>query len=123
MSRGDSAFPRQHHNLALHFLCEFSESGCACWTPPFAAGSKISAHLDHRITPQPRIPQHKQRRLQRIHPPPGRNRCEIPGVRRVRIYRADHPKPEQLDNPATLSGETVLPGFEFEVARWIFDRS
>ena len=40
--------------------------------------------------------------------------------RRVYIYRAGQPEPELLDNPATLSGETVLPGFEFEVGRWIF---
>ena len=42
--------------------------------------------------------------------------------RRVYIYRAGRPEPEVLDNPATLSGEDVLPGFTFEVARWIFDR-
>ena len=42
--------------------------------------------------------------------------------RRVYIYRAGRPEPEALDNPATLSGEDVLPGFTFEVARWIFDR-
>ena len=43
--------------------------------------------------------------------------------RRVYIYRAGQPEPELLDNPATLSGEGVLPGFTFEVARWIFDRA
>lgn len=43
--------------------------------------------------------------------------------RRVYIYRAGQPEPELLDDPATLSGEGVLPGFEFEVARWIFDRA
>ena len=42
--------------------------------------------------------------------------------RRVYIYRAGQPEPELLDNPATLSGEGVLPGFEFAVARWIFER-
>ena len=42
--------------------------------------------------------------------------------RRVYIYRAGRPEPETVDNPATLSGEEVLPGFTFEVARWIFDR-
>ena len=42
---------------------------------------------------------------------------------RVYIYRAGQPEPELLDNPATLSGEGVLPGFQFEVGRWIFDRS
>ena len=41
--------------------------------------------------------------------------------RRVYIYRAGQPEPELLDSPATLSGEGVLPGFTFEVARWIFD--
>ena len=43
--------------------------------------------------------------------------------RRVYIYRAGRPEPELLDNPAILSGEGVLPGFIFEVARWIFDRA
>ncbi|MDE2785682.1 MAG: Uma2 family endonuclease [Chloroflexota bacterium] len=43
--------------------------------------------------------------------------------RRVYIYRAGQPEPELLENPATLAGEDVLPGFTFEVARWIFDRS
>ena len=42
--------------------------------------------------------------------------------RRVYIYRADQPEPELLENPATLSGEDVMPGFTFDVARWIFDR-
>ena len=42
--------------------------------------------------------------------------------RRVYIYRAGQPEPELLENPANLSGEEVLPGFTFEVARWIFDR-
>ena len=43
--------------------------------------------------------------------------------RRVYIYRAGQPEPELLDNPPTLSGAAVLPGFTFEVARWIFDRT
>ena len=43
--------------------------------------------------------------------------------RRVYIYRAGRPEPEAVDNPAILSGEDVLPGFTFEVARWIFDRN
>ena len=43
--------------------------------------------------------------------------------RRVYIYRAGRPEPELLDNPAILSGEEALPGFAFEVARWIFDRA
>ena len=42
--------------------------------------------------------------------------------RRVYIYRAGQPEPELLDNPTTLSGEDVLPGFEFAVARWIFEQ-
>ncbi len=42
--------------------------------------------------------------------------------RRVYIYRVGQPEPELLEDPATLSGEDVLPGFIFEVARWIFDR-
>ena len=42
--------------------------------------------------------------------------------RRVHIYLAGRTEPELLENPATLSGEDVLPGFTFDVARWIFDR-
>ena len=42
--------------------------------------------------------------------------------RQVYIYRAGRAEPERLDNPTTLSGEDVLPGFTFDVARWIFDR-
>ena len=42
--------------------------------------------------------------------------------RRVYIYRTGQAEPELLENPVTLSGEDILPGFEFEVARWIFDR-
>lgn len=42
--------------------------------------------------------------------------------RRVYIYRAGQPEPELLEDPAMLSGEDVLPGFTFDVARWIFDR-
>ena len=42
--------------------------------------------------------------------------------RRVYIYRAGQPEPELLEDPAILSGEDVLPGFTFDVARWIFDR-
>ena len=41
--------------------------------------------------------------------------------RRVYIYRAGQSEPELLENPDTLSGEDTLPGFTFEVARWIFD--
>ena len=42
--------------------------------------------------------------------------------RRVYIYRSGQPEPEMLEDPAALSGEDVLHGFTFEVARWIFDR-
>lgn len=45
-----------------------------------------------------------------------------PPNRRVYIYRAGQPEPELLEDPATLSGEDILPGFTFDVARWIFDR-
>lgn len=45
-----------------------------------------------------------------------------PPNRRVYIYRAGQTEPERLENPATLSGEDVLPGFTFDVGRWIFDR-
>lgn len=41
--------------------------------------------------------------------------------RRAYIYRAGQDEPEILDNPETLSGEDVLPGFLFEVRRLIFD--
>ena len=40
---------------------------------------------------------------------------------RAYIYRPGQPV-EALDNPETLSGEDVLPGFVFEVRRLIFDR-
>ena len=45
-----------------------------------------------------------------------------PRNRGVYIYRPGQPEPELLENPATLSGEDTLPGFTFDVARWIFDR-
>ena len=45
-----------------------------------------------------------------------------PPNRGVYIYRPGQPEPELLENPATLSGEDTLPGFTFDVARWIFDR-
>ena len=45
-----------------------------------------------------------------------------PRNRRVYVYRAGQPEPELLENPEILSGENVLPGFTFDVARWIFDR-
>ncbi len=43
-------------------------------------------------------------------------------ARRVYIYRAGQEAPEILENPATLSGEDVLPGFTFDVGRLIFAR-
>ena len=46
-----------------------------------------------------------------------------PPNRRAYIYRAGQTEPELLEHPVTLSGDDVLPGFVFEVARWIFDRS
>ncbi|MDE2785379.1 MAG: Uma2 family endonuclease [Chloroflexota bacterium] len=42
--------------------------------------------------------------------------------RRAYIYRAGVAEPEILDNPESLSGEDLLPGFIFEVRRLIFDR-
>ena len=44
-----------------------------------------------------------------------------PRNRRAYIYRAGQDAPEILENPETLSGEDVLPGFTFEVRRLIFD--
>ena len=45
-----------------------------------------------------------------------------PRQRRAYIYRPHQDEPEILDNPETLSGEDVLPGFTFPVRRLIFDR-
>ena len=45
-----------------------------------------------------------------------------PRRRRAYIYRTGQDEPEILENPETLSGEDVLPGFVFEVRRLIFDR-
>ena len=44
-----------------------------------------------------------------------------PYGRRVYIYRAGQ-EVEVLDNPQTLSGEDLLPGFAFDVTRLLFDR-
>ena len=41
--------------------------------------------------------------------------------RRVYIYRIGQPEPQLLDNPETLDGEDVLPGFAFPVRQYIFD--
>ena len=43
-------------------------------------------------------------------------------ARRAYIYRPDQDEPEILDNPETLSGEHILPGFAFPIRRLIFDR-
>ena len=43
-----------------------------------------------------------------------------PYQQRVYIYQPDA-EPEILENPETISGEPVLPGFVFEVRRRIFD--
>ena len=44
-----------------------------------------------------------------------------PPNRRVYIYRAGQPEPELLEDPETLDGEDVLPGFSFGVRQYIFD--
>ena len=43
-----------------------------------------------------------------------------PRIRRVTIYRPER-EPEEFDNPEILSGEDVMPGFEFRVRTLIFD--
>ena len=43
-----------------------------------------------------------------------------PYARRVYIYRLGR-EVEVLDNPQTLSGEDILPGFAFDVTRLLFD--
>ena len=44
-----------------------------------------------------------------------------PIERTVRIYRAGAAEPELLQDPETLGGEDVLPGFVFQVRKLIFD--
>lgn len=44
-----------------------------------------------------------------------------PIERTVRVYRAGAAEPELLEDPETLDGEEVLPGFSFDVRRLIFD--
>jgi Uma2 family endonuclease len=44
-----------------------------------------------------------------------------PSNRRVYVYRAGQEEPEILDDPKVVEGGDVLPGFTFQVARWIFD--
>ncbi len=41
--------------------------------------------------------------------------------RQVHIYRAGQPEPVLLNDPETLDGENVLPGFSFPVRQYIFD--
>lgn len=41
--------------------------------------------------------------------------------RRAYIYRVGQPQPELLNDPETLDGEDVLPGFSFPVRQYIFD--
>ena len=41
--------------------------------------------------------------------------------RQVYVYRAGQTEPELLDDPETLDGEDVLPGFSFPVRQYIFD--
>ena len=41
--------------------------------------------------------------------------------RRVYIYRIGQPEPQLLDDPETMDGEDVLPGFAFPVRQYIFD--
>ncbi len=43
-----------------------------------------------------------------------------PRRRRVYVYRPDA-EIETLEDPETISGEPILPGFEFEVRRLVFD--
>ena len=44
-----------------------------------------------------------------------------PPNRRVYIYRAGRPEPDLLEDPETLDGEDVMPGFSFGVRQCIFD--
>ena len=44
-----------------------------------------------------------------------------PRQRRVHIYRVGQPEPQILEDPETLDGEDVLPGFSFGVRQYIFD--
>ena len=45
-----------------------------------------------------------------------------PRNRQVYLFRAGQVEPELLEDPETLSGEDVLPGFTFQVRSLIFDR-
>ena len=41
--------------------------------------------------------------------------------RQVHIYRAGQDEPQVLDDPETLDGEDVMPGFSFPVRQYVFD--
>ena len=41
--------------------------------------------------------------------------------RQVYVYRAGQPEPQLLNDPETLDGEDVLPGFSFPVRQYVFD--
>ena len=41
--------------------------------------------------------------------------------RQVHIYRAGQDEPQVLDDPETLNGEDVMPGFSFPVRQYVFD--
>ena len=41
--------------------------------------------------------------------------------RQVHVYRAGQPEPHLLNDPDTLDGEDVLPGFSFPVRQYIFE--
>ena len=41
--------------------------------------------------------------------------------RQVHVHRAGQPRPQLLEDPETLDGEDVLPGFAFPVRQYIFD--
>ena len=45
------------------------------------------------------------------------------GDRDVYLFRPGQTEPEVLDDPETLDGEDILPGFTFPVRRYIFDLS
>ena len=44
-----------------------------------------------------------------------------PRNRRVYLYRSGQPEPQLLEDPETLDGEDVLPGFTFAVRQHVFD--
>lgn len=44
-----------------------------------------------------------------------------PTNRQIYVYRTGQPEPELLEDPDTLDGEEVMPGFSFRVRQYIFD--